>query len=220
MANVLVFDVNETLLDLKALAPAFAAAVGSDAPMGEWFARMLHGSLVANHVGDYRPFDHIGIEALVVTAQKRGVDLSPDAAAVVVEQMESLPPHPDVVPTLLALDAAGWRMVALTNGSQHTANRQLANAGLTSLFDQILSVESVRKFKPAPETYLWAAMHLGADIDDVLMVAAHDWDIIGARSVGCEGAFIARPGAIWGLPTAPPELIGTDLSVLLTVEAT
>ncbi|MGH8912377.1 MAG: haloacid dehalogenase type II, partial [Acidimicrobiia bacterium] len=58
--GIIVFDVNETLLDLAALRPRFEAALGTIEPMGEWFARMLHGSLVANHTLRYRPFGQIG----------------------------------------------------------------------------------------------------------------------------------------------------------------
>jgi 2-haloacid dehalogenase len=57
--ELLVFDVNETLLDLATLHPAFVDALGSADAMGEWFARLLHGSLVANHSGRYRPFGEI-----------------------------------------------------------------------------------------------------------------------------------------------------------------
>ena len=217
MSKVMVFDVNETLLDLAALRPTFSEAMGSADAMGEWFARMLHGSLVANHTGHFRTFGMIGVEALLVVAQKRGVDITPDRAAEIIGRMRTLPPHPDVVPTVAALAAKGWRMVAFTNGSQDTAEEQITNSGLDAYFEGVLSVESVGKFKPAPETYLWAAAQLGVEIDEMLMVAAHDWDIIGARSVGCPGAFIARPGAVWGLPMNPPEIVGADLTVLLGV---
>ena len=69
--STLIFDVNETLLDLSALRPAFVEAMGSAETMGEWFARMLHGSLVANHTNAYRPFGMIGVEALLMVAAKR-----------------------------------------------------------------------------------------------------------------------------------------------------
>ena len=217
MIKVMVFDVNETLLDLRALRPAFTNLIGSAEPMGEWFARMLHGSLVANHTGQYRPFAMLGVEALLVVAQKRQVRVSADQAADFVSGMQSLPPHPDVLPTLTGLAERGWRLVTLTNGSQETAEAQMANSGIATLLDEILSVESVGRFKPAPETYLWAASRLNVEIDEMLMVAAHDWDVIGARSIGSQAAFISRPGAIWGVPNQPPTIVGHDLTCLLDV---
>lgn len=212
--EVLVFDVNETLLDLAALRPAFERAMGSTEPMGEWFARMLHGSLVANHTNAYRSFGTIGVEALLMVATKRGIDLDPAQAAAVVAVMRSLPPHPDVEPALVRLQEAGYRMITLTNGSTEAVADQVANAGLASYFEATLSVDEVRRFKPAPEVYLMAAARLGVEIDDLLMVAAHDWDILGARSVGCPGAFLARPGAVWSVTGSPPDLVATDLGEL------
>ncbi len=214
MPRVILFDVNETLLDLSALRPQFEGIFGQDPPMGEWFARMLHGSLVANHTGKYRPFGLIGAEALMVVAARRGIDLDPDAAVRVVESMRRLPPHPDVGPALASLAAAGFRMATLTNGSSDAVAAQLSNSGLEGFFERAISVDAVRRFKPAPETYLHASVILNAELDDLLLVAAHDWDIVGARSVGIAGAFLARPGAVWGIPENPPELVAGDLATL------
>ena len=91
---------------------------------------------------------------------------------------------------------------------------QIGNAGLSGYFDALLSVEDVRRFKPAPEVYLMAAAKLGVEIDELLMVAAHDWDILGARSVGCPGAYIDRPGAVWAMPDLLPAIVGPDLGAV------
>jgi 2-haloacid dehalogenase len=210
--GVIVFDVNETLLDLRALRPAFEAAIGTAEPMGEWFARMLHGSLVANHVGMYRPFGEIGTDALMTLAHRRGVVLDRTTAADVVGGMRSLPPHPDVIPAMERLRASGFRMVTLTNGSVDVVADQLANSGIAPFVDQAMSVDMVQRFKPAPEVYVTAAAKLGVDLDTMLMVAAHDWDIVGARSVGIPGAYIDRPAVTWGMPDVRPDVVGSDLS--------
>ena len=131
--ELLVFDVNETLLDLATLRPAFADALGSTDAIGEWFARLLHGSLVANHTGRYRPFGEIGVEALKMVASKRGIDLSDTTAGDVVSVMRNLKPHADVVDGLEALQADGYRMITLTNGSTDAVADQIVNAGLSEL---------------------------------------------------------------------------------------
>ncbi len=212
--RTLVFDVNETLLDLKGLGPAFAEVFGSTEPMGEWFARMLHGSLVANATNRYRPFGLIGTEALVTLAQKRGVELHPDRAVEIVAGMRQLPAHPDVPDALDRLRAAGYTLVTLTNGSSDTVAAQLDHAGIARYFDRALSVDAIRQFKPAPAVYLHATAVLGVDVDQALMIAAHDWDVVGARSVGMPGAYLARPGTVWGMPDDPPELVTVDLGRL------
>jgi 2-haloacid dehalogenase len=212
--EVLVFDVNETLLDLSALRPSFEAALGTSEPMGEWFARMLHGSLVANHLGKYRSFGEIGAEALHALAKKRGVALDQAQAAEVVARMRSLPPHPDVLPAMARLREAGFRLVTLTNGSYEAVTAQVANSGIDGYIEQALSVEEVRRFKPAPEVYLMTAAKLDVDLDAMVMVASHDWDVLGARSVGIAGAFIDRPSVVWGSSEPLPELTGPDLRVI------
>ncbi|HSF85790.1 MAG TPA: haloacid dehalogenase type II [Acidimicrobiia bacterium] len=209
--DVIVFDVNETLLDLRALRPGFESAMGSADAMGEWFARMLHGSLVANHVGAYRPFGEIGTDALVALADKRGVELSRESAAEVVAGMRTLPPHPDVIPALERLRDGGFRLVTLTNGSADAVASQLANSGVAPHIELAMSVDAVQRFKPAPDVYLTAAAQLGVDVDAMLMVAAHDWDIVGARSVGIPGAYIDRPSVRWAMPDRLPDLVGADL---------
>jgi 2-haloacid dehalogenase len=212
--SVLLFDVNETLLDIAALRPGIAAAVGGNDVIGEWFARLLHGSLVANHLGRYRPFGEIAVEALQSVAARHGIDLDPPAAAAAVAGMASLPAHPDVAPALDRLRRAGLRMAALSNGSTDTVAAQLDAAGLAAFFEQAISVDQVRRFKPAPEVYLTAALRLDVEVDRVMMVASHDWDVLGAQSIGMSGAFLARPGARWGPVDRSPDLTAPDLGGL------
>ncbi len=214
LPDVVVLDVNETLLDLAPLGPAVAGAVGSDGALGEWFARTLHGSLLANQLGVYRAFAEIATDALQTVAARRGTALDRDAAATVVDGMRSLPPHPDVLPALERLKAAGLRLVALTNNAYDVAIDQISHSGIAGYLDTLLSVDEVRRFKPAPEVYLMTSMRSGAELDRCLMVAAHDWDVRGAQGVGMKGAFLARPGAIWGLPDPVPELSADDLGSL------
>ncbi len=209
--TLLVFDVNETLLDLGGLRTAFSNAFGGTDQLGEWFLRMLLGAMVANGVGQYRPFLEIGAEAMLVVAERHGVELTPDRAVEVVSVMRSLPPHPDVPAAMDRLTAAGVRKIALTNGSQATVEAQLDNAGIAHHFETMLSVESVRRFKPAPEVYLMASARTDVSIDHMMMVAAHDWDLVGARSVGMQTAFISRPGAVWSPGYGPPDIVGATL---------
>jgi len=87
----------------------------------------------------------------------------------------------------------------------------MRNAGLTAYFEQILSADSVRRLKPAPEPYLMAADRLGVPPAGVRLVAAHYWDIAGALRVGFAAAFVARAGQVLD-PLAPrPDVVGADL---------
>ena len=99
-----------------------------------------------------------------------------------------------MVPALPRLGGAKYRLVTLTNSSKAAVADQMKNAGLTKLFDALLSVEDVGKYKPHAEVYRWAAGRVGADVSECLLVAAHGWDVAGAAWAGMKTAFVARPG--------------------------
>ena len=204
------FDVNETLLDLRALGEPFSRAFGDAPPIGEWFARLLHGSLVATLTDSYEDFGTIGRRALDVLARRRGIDLSDEARDAILGTMRVLPPHPEVAGALERLREAGFPLAALTNSTGEVARSQLEHAGLIDLFDHVFSVEEVRRFKPAPEPYVMAAARLGAEPAQVRMVAAHDWDVWGAMRAGCAAAFVDRARVGFALGE-PPDVVGHDL---------
>lgn len=210
--QVLAFDVNETLLDLTPLLRRVDDAVG--APVGEWLIRTLHGSLVANEVGWYRPFDEIGVDSLLTLSRQRGLSLSEPSAREVVETMYRLPIHLDVYNAMERLFDAGFAMVALTNNSTAAANAQVEHAGLHVFMQRVISVEEVELFKPAAEVYLHAARVMEVEPSSMMMIAAHDWDCAGAMASGCRAALIRRKGMQWGLPGPGPELAVDDMTAL------
>jgi 2-haloacid dehalogenase len=191
MARVCVFDVNETLLDLKALDAHFARAFGNAGVQPIWFAQMIQSALVATVTNAYAEFGALGGAALDMIAARRQVLLSSADRAQILGGMRTLPAHPEVAESLERLRSAGLRLAALTNSTLAVATDQLTHAGLAGYFEQILSADTVRRLKPAPEPYQLAAERLGVAIGDIRMIAAHAWDIAGARRAGCAAAFVA-----------------------------
>jgi 2-haloacid dehalogenase len=209
--ELLVFDVNETLLDMSPLRMDFEDVFGAGDSMEEWFARLLHGSLVANELDDYRAFGVIGVEALLSMAEKRGVALDEATATEIVTRLAIVPVHLDVIPALERLLDAGFRTAALTNGSTKAANVQIENAGLHTFIQRVVSVEEVGRFKPDAATYRHVAQVMGLHVSQIMMISAHDWDVAGALGAGASAAFVRRPGMLWGLPSEMPEVVGSDL---------
>lgn len=211
MPRIIVFDVNETMLDISALEPHFKRAFGDGAVLKEWFSTVLLYSEVASLAGPYADFGAIGGAALDMTGASRGVSLSPEDRNHILSGMRSLPAYPDVRDGLRRLKDAGFRTVTLTNSAPAVVQQQLSNAGLTEFFERIFSVDAVRRFKPAPEPYRFVASELGVETSALRMVAAHAWDLAGAMQAGCAGAFVARPGKVL-YPLAPkPDIVGSDL---------
>lgn len=209
--RLLAFDVNETLLSLEPIRDNLQDLFGADPPIGEWFARLLHGSLIANILDQHRPFGDIAAESLINLAARRGLLLRAEDAIGALAPMTDLPPHPDVLEGIQRLSKAGFKLVALTNGSSEVARSQIENAGLGQLLDRVVSVDEVGVFKPDPAPYLHTAELMGVDIGEMVLVAAHDWDCAGAMAAGAEAVFIKRPGAIWGIPTPPPDKQVADI---------
>jgi 2-haloacid dehalogenase len=209
--KVLVFDVNQTMLDLNALRPHFVRVFGDGKVLDEWFALLLQYSLVVSVTDAYSDFGTVGRAVLEMLASNKGVKISPDDATRILRDLLTLPPHPDVPESLKLLKAAGFRMVTLTNSSPSAVKAQLQNAGLTNYFEESISVEIVHRFKPDLEVYRGAAAHLGVRAIELRLIAAHAWDVFGAMKAGWQAAFVARNG-ISLFPLGPkPDIIGSDL---------
>jgi hypothetical protein len=107
------------------------------------------------------------------------------------------------------------RIVALTNSPQKVAEAQLANAGIRDRFDAVISADSVRHLKPAPQPYLAVASAHQAAPAELRLVAAHSWDIAGALAAGCLAAFVSRPGMVLSPIGAQPDIAGPDIAAVV-----
>lgn len=207
---VLVFDVNETLLSLDRLRPDFDQMSGAHA-LDLWFAQVLQLAFVSTILDDYKDFSVHAQAALKMTEAALGTRPDPQRHSRILRTMSELEPHADARPALELLKDRGFRLVTLTNSSQSVANKQLANAGLAGMFEKIYSVESVRKFKPHPATYAFVAADINVAPEQMILVAAHGWDIAGATSAGLGAAFVARPGKTLSQYQVQPEIRAADL---------
>ncbi len=212
--SVLVFDVNETLIDIESIAQVFERIFGDPAAMREWFSQLVMYSMTVTASGHYVDFFTLGQGVLRMLATIRGVDINDDDEDALKHAMLTMPAHPDVADGLTTLHDNGFRLVTLTNSPPSAFGPSpIDNAGLGHLFERQLSVDACRAFKPAPAPYLYACEQLAVAPADCMMVAAHVWDTIGAQSVGYSGALITRSGntalPVPGLPQ--PTFVATDL---------
>jgi 2-haloacid dehalogenase len=212
LRRVLVFDVNETLLDLSALDPHFQRVFGDATVRMEWFQAMLQSAFLTTITGPYVPFGQHFKAALGMTAQRRGLKVDPADEQAILAQVRELPPHPEVRGALERLRGAGYRLAALTNSTAEVEQAQLRHARLADLFEKALSADAAKRLKPAAEAYRTAARDLGISTEEMRMVAAHAWDIHGAMRAGCAAAFVERRGVLWNPLLERPDIIGRDLA--------
>ena len=216
--KAIIFDVNETLLSLAPLKVSVGEALGGrEDLLPLWFSTMLHYSLVETLSGSYHSFGEIGTAALVMVAETQGIEMTlEDAREVILPPLRSLPAHADVLAGLTALREDGrFQMVTLTNSNDAGVTSQLTKAGLIELFDKVYTIESLKKYKPHPDTYGKVLEDLNLKPEEVLMVAAHAWDLAGAKNVGLQTAFVARPGKTLYPNIARPDYVVEDLLELV-----
>lgn len=213
---VLVFDVNETLLDFESMSPLFGYLFGDPRVLREWMGQLFMYSMTTTLSGLYIDYFSLGQGVLQMVADIHGVPISKEDRQELRDGMLTLPAYPDVEEALTMLRDGGFRLATLTNSPPNPDGPSpLAHAGLGHFFEQQLSVDTCRVYKPASQVYHYAAQQLDVAPSACMMVAAHVWDTIGAQSAGFASALITRPGnaplKIHGLPQ--PNVVASDLRV-------
>ena len=191
--EVLLFDVNETLLDITTLEPFFLRVFKNQLAFRNWFAELILYSQAMTVSGLYEPFANLAVGTLKMLGTNHHISLSDDDLKEFRELLGNLPAHPDVIPALKRLKAAGFRLATLTNSASTQSPTLLEKAGIAEFFEAQISIETVRSFKPHPATYRYAAQQIAVPLDRICLVACHLWDTIGAQAAGCSSAFITRP---------------------------
>jgi len=175
---------------------------------------------VTTVTGDWHDFGKIGVAALMMLAQNNGIELSEQQALEAIKTpLMSLPPHEDVKANLAKLKAKGYTIASLTNSSKQGLETQFKNAGLTELFDKCMSIEDIKIYKPDLRAYSWALAQLNVKPEEALMVAAHGWDVAGAKAAGLQTAFVARPGKALYPLAIQPDYVVKDLYELYALLA-
>jgi 2-haloacid dehalogenase len=212
---VIVFDVNETLMNLDGVNPVFDRIFNDPAAMRLWFGGLITYSEALTLAGVYVPFTDIGGAVLRMLAATRDIAISDADAAELTNRFATMPPHPDVPPALHRLREHGFRLFTLTDNTLEISGRQLEHGGIIDLFERRFSVdETVRRHKPAPEAYHSVAAALELDPGDICLIASHVWDTIGAGAAGWQTALILREGNA-PLDVGPqPDYIGADLDAV------
>lgn len=207
--SVLVFDVNETLIDIESLEPHFERIFGDRRVLREWFGQLVLYSMAVTLSDCYVDFFSLGQAVLHMTADVYHVRIGDDDLDALSTGMQTMPAHPDVADGLRRLEADGYRLVTLTN-SPPVANgpTPLENAGIAGFFERQFSVDTLRVYKPSSRLYKGVAEQLGVPPSECMMVAAHVWDTIGAQASGFSGALITRCG---NAPLPAPGVLQPDV---------
>ncbi len=208
---LIVFDVNETLLDLTGMEPTFGRIFGDIGAMRFWFANFIMYSSALTVAGYYVPFTDIGSAVMKMLADTRGITIEDEDRKELVEKFSMMPPHAEVPAALQKLREAGFRLFTLTDNLLEVQTRQLEHGGIVDLFERRFSADAVRHHKPSRRAYAHVERELGVEPSQLCLIACHTWDTLGALAAGWEAALIRRPGnEVLGVGPQP-QIVGADL---------
>lgn len=192
--TLLIFDVNETLLDMSPLKQSINKALKNDYGFDVWFPSLLQYSLVETCTGTYHDFSMIAAATFQMTAMKFEFDFTEDEIQEILSPITNLKPHPEVPEALSLLKESNFKLIALTNGKPEVAVEQLKHSEIDHFFEEVISVDVVKKYKPHPDTYSYVLNKYVVSAKNAMMIAAHGWDITGAQQAGLQTTFISRSG--------------------------
>lgn len=201
MSDAVVFDALGTLFQLRPLAERLEELGAPESALDAWFERLLHSAAAVTMTGDFVPFAELARTALATAAARFGVELDPDD---VLPLLERLPPYPDARPAVERLQEAGVAWAVLTNGGPGQTRALLEAAGLAERVWHVVSVDEVRAYKPHPAPYRRVLERLELPPERVTLVAAHGWDVLGARAVGMDAVWVDRVEHCWPFTSEDP----------------
>ena len=199
------FDLNGTLVDPSCIGePLGLGPADSLAALDE--AVML--AMAETLTGQWRPLPVFLRAALLRRARITG---RPDGIEAAMERASRMPPYPEAAAAIDRLRGGGLRVGVLTNSATDAAERTLEAAGLRDRLSLVVGVDEVRAFKPDPRVYRLGADRAAAPPEEIWMVAAHGWDLLGAGRAGMRTAWVTRKER-FPLETHPrPHVAGDDL---------
>ncbi|MDQ2910727.1 MAG: haloacid dehalogenase type II [Actinomycetota bacterium] len=202
MERVVIFDVLGTLFSLDAVRAKLSDIGAPPATLEAWFERTLHGALTLTTVGEFRPFREVARAALRTTLAQLGLEVS--RTEDILAGLSEVEAHDDAAPALDRLAEERIRVVALTNSGAQQTEDVLKQANLLERFERVFSVSDVGAYKPDRRPYEHVINELSVAASEATLIAAHAWDVVGARAAGLDSIWVDRLERRWPLPVTEP----------------
>jgi 2-haloacid dehalogenase len=194
--KAILFDAYGTLLDVHDIAVlAERHWLGSGQRLSAlWRDKQLQYTWLRTLSHNYADFLKVTGEALDFATGRLGLAMTAEIRTELMAAYERLAPFPDAAPTLAALAERGVPLAVLSNGTPLMLERAFGAAGLSHRFSALLSVDSVKRYKTAPEAYQIAVDRFGGAPGDYLLVSSNGWDVAGANVFGFRTFWVNRGG--------------------------
>ena len=210
-------DVYGTLVDPAGMAVRLGASFGARAQVAAqlWREKQLEYTFRRALMRKYADFDVCTLQALRYVSASLSVTLDEAEEHALLEAYLHLPAFTDVRDGLAMLRRAGYRLVALTNGTLHSARSVLQNAGISEFLEDVLSVEPITTFKPDPAVYALLEKLSAGRAEPAWLVSGNPFDVIGAKAAGLRAAWLRRdPQRIFDPWEFSPDLVVRNLEEL------
>ena len=204
------FDLNGTLVDPSVLAQPLGDSAADEELVQAAFEDAILQAMVLQLTGGSAAFADLIGAGLRRRLAMAGRD--PEAAGDALALLGSMPAFIDAPAAMERLRGAGLRLGVLTQSAPEAADAVLRFAGLRDRLDLLVSVAEAGAFKPDPRPYRLAVERTGAPADEVALVAAHWWDVTGAKAAGLRTGWVARRDLVMPESVPAPDVSGRDLT--------
>ncbi|OAI57056.1 haloacetate dehalogenase [Acidobacteria bacterium SCGC AG-212-P17] len=158
----------------------------------EWRVRQFEYTWLRVVAQRYADFWQVTEDALVYAANKLKLDLTAQKREKLMSGYLNLKTWPDVPPALSSLKKSGLKLALLSNFTQHMLQANIKSAGLAGIFEEVISTDQARTFKPDPRAYQLGIESLGLQRHQILFAAFAGWDAAGARLFGYPTFWVNR----------------------------
>lgn len=212
--EALVFDAYGTLFDVHSLtAQCETYWPGRGADISQlWRSKQLEYSWLRTLMGCYEDFDSITRDALLYAADYLRLPYEVEQVTSLMKGYGRLTPFQEVPSVLDGL--ADYKKAILSNGTKAMLEEVVLNNGFGHSFSAILSVESLRLFKPLAEVYQMAVDALAVPVERIGFVSSNCWDACGAQHFGFTSYWVNRGNAPVDELAARPAHVLANLSEL------
>lgn len=209
---IVVFDVNETLLDFTVLSSVFVQVFDDSEMLRTWFNQVILYSEALTLSGLYVDSGAVGVAVLNMLAESKGRLIEAADIEALKRLAGAMPTYADTPKALADLQEAGFRLVTLSNNPNAGVDAQLTHAGIRGYFSELHSIDDeVRRYKPARESYTALATTLGVAPPDLWLVSCHAFDTLGAAAAGYRTALVLRPENAPVALGRAPDIVAGDL---------
>lgn len=204
-----IFDPRPVFALVEQLFPGRGAELGN-----AWRTRQFEYQWLRALSGRYADFWQTTEDALVFSAEMLKIDLTERKRKQLMDAYLGLKAWPDVRPALESFRRSGIRLVFLSNATPKILDAGIRNSGLDGFFEQVLSTDSIKTYKPDPRAYRMAIDALNLKREEILYVPFAGWDAAGAKSFGYTTFWVNRLSLPAERLGVVPDAVGKNLNDL------